>query len=62
MTFPYPAAAAHPQAKWVWFNDCQTSNGPATITITQKFRLACDGPVTLYATADNTFIAYINGI
>jgi len=53
---------AAPDAKWVWANNCRYTNGPGTVTVTQTFRLSCSGPVTIYATADDSSVAYINGI
>jgi hypothetical protein len=57
-----PKMAAAPDAKWVWSNDCSKTNGPGIINITQQFRLSCNGPVTIYGTADDYSIAYINDV
>jgi hypothetical protein len=46
---------------WIWTNEGNQSPIGRTITFQTLFYVNCNGPITLNITADQSFIAYLDG-
>ena len=62
-TYPYNLKFPISEARWVWNQNWNNSPNGETLTFLTQFKISCTcRTYVLYATADNSFKAYINGV